>query len=84
MEDIRQQIQTLEDEKLGLQSQLSQGDYKVIKCAEASAAGAEMPYDIEALHAERDAKRARINEIEQLLPELYAQLKEAESQDPMA
>lgn len=47
-----------------LKDQLAQGDYKVIKCAEAQLTGEPMPYDIEALVAERNAMRAEINELE--------------------
>ena len=39
-------------------------DYKIIKCSEASLVGEEMPYDITALHAERQALRDKINELE--------------------
>ena len=47
-----------------LKSELQESDYKVIKCAEAMAVGAEMPYDITALHKERQALRDKINELE--------------------
>ena len=47
-----------------LKDQLAQGDYKIIKCAEAQLTGEPMPYDIEALVVERNAMRAEINEIE--------------------
>ena len=47
-----------------LKSELQESDYKVIKCAEAMAVGAEMPYDVESLHNERQALRDRINELE--------------------
>lgn len=47
-----------------LKDQLAQGDYKIIKCAEAQLTGEPMPYDIEALVAERNAMRAEINELE--------------------
>lgn len=43
---------------------LSESDYKVIKCMEAYLCGEELPYDIMSLHEERDAQRARINELE--------------------
>ena len=48
----------------GLKDALAQGDYKIIKCAEAQLTGEPMPYDIEALVAERNAMRAEINELE--------------------
>ena len=39
-------------------------DYKVIKCLEAVLCGEEMPYDIKALHDEREGYRRIINENE--------------------
>lgn len=42
-------------------SELAEGDYKVIKCMEAYLCGEPMPYDIAALHAERQALRGKIN-----------------------
>jgi hypothetical protein len=50
-----------------LKSELQESDYKVIKCAEALTIGAEMPYDVESLHNERQALRDKINELEQQL-----------------
>jgi hypothetical protein len=47
-----------------LKDQLAQGDYKIIKCAEAQLMGEEMPYDVAELVAERNAMRAEINELE--------------------
>ena len=47
-----------------LKSELQESDYKVIKCAEAMAFGAEMPYDVASLHKERQALRDKINELE--------------------
>ena len=47
-----------------LKKQLSATDYKVIKCSECQLLGEEMPYDIAALHAERQAIRDEINELE--------------------
>lgn len=48
-------------------SELQESDYKVIKCAEAMAVGAEMPYDVASLHKERQALRDKINKLEQQL-----------------
>lgn len=48
-----------------LKAQLSATDYKVIKCSECQLLGAEMPYDVAELHAERQAIRNQINELEQ-------------------
>ena len=47
-----------------LKSELQESDYKVIKCSEAMAVGAEMPYNMESLHKERQALRDKINELE--------------------
>ena len=47
-----------------LKSELQESDYKVIKCAEAMAVGAEMPYDVASLHNVRQALRDKINELE--------------------
>lgn len=57
------------EQELGeARTQLSRTDYKVIKCYEYSLVGLELPYDINALHAERQALRDRINELEAQLP----------------
>ena len=47
-----------------LKEQLAQGDYKIIKCAEAQLTNEPMPYDVATLVAERNAMRAEINELE--------------------
>lgn len=47
-----------------LKDQLAQGDYKIIKCAEAQLTGEPMPYDITTLVAERNQWRKEINELE--------------------
>ena len=49
----------------GLKAKLSATDYKVIKCAECQLLGQEMPYDVVALHAQRQAIRDQINQLEQ-------------------
>ena len=48
-----------------LKKQLSATDYKVIKCAECQLLGEELPYDVAALHAERQAIRDEINKLEE-------------------
>lgn len=50
-----------------LKAQLTDEDYKIIKCYEASLLGNELPYDISALHQSRQSIRDRINELEELL-----------------
>lgn len=65
MERDRQRELILDIESL--KSELQESDYKVIKCAEAMAVGAEMPYNMTALHKERQALRDKINELEEQL-----------------
>ena len=50
-----------------LKQQLSDSDYKVIKNMEAQLINEELPYDSVTLHAERQALRDKINELEELL-----------------
>lgn len=47
-----------------LKDALAQGDYKIIKCAEAQLTNEAMPYDVAELVAERNAMREEINELE--------------------
>lgn len=47
-----------------LKAKLTATDYKVIKCTECQLLGEPMPYDIAALHAERQAIRDEINQLE--------------------
>ena len=47
-----------------LKSELQESDYKITKIAEAMSIGAELPYDAQALHKERQALRDKINQIE--------------------
>lgn len=54
---IRSEIAALKDK-------LSESDYKVIKCYEASLIGKELPYDIASLYSERQSIRDRINDLE--------------------
>lgn len=62
MERDRQSELILDIESL--KSELQASDYKVIKCAEAMAVGADMPYDVAILHNERQALRDKINKLE--------------------
>ena len=62
MERDRQSELILDIESL--KSELQESDYKVIKCAEAMCINAELPYDMTALHNERQALRDKINELE--------------------
>ena len=47
-----------------LKMQLAESDYKVIKVAECLACGLDAPYDVAALHQERQALRDQINALE--------------------
>lgn len=46
-----------------IKKQLTDTDYKIIKCMEAFLCKEPLPYDIETLHSERNAQRAAINEL---------------------
>ena len=48
-----------------LKEELTSTDYRIIKCYEYSLVGKEPPYDVQALHKERQAIRNRINELEE-------------------
>ena len=50
-----------------LKAQLAESDYKVIKIAECMALDLPAPYDVAALHQERQAIRDQINALEQSL-----------------
>lgn len=56
--------ETISEEIEQAKSELQEGDYKIIKCIEAYLCGEELPYDIQALHSERNAYRALINQSE--------------------
>ena len=68
-------INDLTTEMLECESRLSSsasdiGDWKVIKCYEASLQSKPMPYDIDDLMEKRQQMRNRINEIQEQLKEL--------------
>ena len=48
-----------------LQVLLSETDYKIIKSSEYQLAGLPMPYDVAALHAERETLREQIRQLEE-------------------
>lgn len=68
LEDVQMYIPfpepTLKEKIKSLKSKLAATDYKVIKCSECQLLGEEMPYDVAALHAERQTLRNQINELE--------------------
>ena len=47
------------------EKKLASSDYKIIKCYEYSLAGLDLPYDINELHAEREAIRDEIRKLEE-------------------
>ena len=66
IEKIQEEIDKKEQEIRDLTQKLvspvsSVGDWKVAKCMEYQAMGLEMPYDLEKLHADRQAVRDEIN-----------------------
>lgn len=65
VEEVADPELTTADKIAILKEQLSATDYKIIKCSEAQLVGEELPYDIVALHAERQAIRDQINELEE-------------------
>lgn len=65
-DDEREQ---LAQEMMCLEWVLKASDYKIIKSYECELIGEPSPYDIQAVHAERQAQRDRINEIKQILSE---------------
>ena len=61
---VEDEEQSKEEKIAELKVQLTATDYKIIKCSEYLLAGEEMPYDVAALHAERQAIRDEINRLE--------------------
>ena len=60
IEGVTQEISTLK-------AQIQATDYQIIKCYEYALLDLGLPYDVEALHAERQALRDQINELEKQL-----------------
>lgn len=59
----RPNIGGIKQEIKRLKQTLTETDYKVLKCYEASLIGGTMPYDINSVHTERQALRDKINEL---------------------
>ena len=55
---------TAEDKICELKAILAATDYQIIKCSECQLLGQDMPYDVAALHEQRQAIRDKINELE--------------------
>lgn len=61
------EVYLIKEDIAKLTKQLTDTDYKVIKSYEASLIGRTVPYDFNQVHAERQAIRDKINELEGLL-----------------
>ena len=68
----QQQISQVTAQIDGLKAQIAASDYKVIKTYEYTLLGEQTEYDIEAVHAERQALRDQINVLETQLADLTA------------
>ena len=78
MDEKNTQIQQLRQEVINMEASLSAntseiGDYKIIKCYEATLTDTEAPYDIKDLTAKRQAVRDKINEVEAEIAKLEAE-----------
>ena len=79
MDEQRIEIQKKKQEIINLEASLSSntseiGDYRVIKCYEATLSGAKtMPYDTATLLAERQKVRDKINALEAEVAQLEAE-----------
>lgn len=62
---IQKDIKELKKRLSSTESEI--GDYKITKCYEATMLGKNLPYDVEKLYAERQAVRAEINRLEEIL-----------------
>jgi len=58
------QDEVKEQEISKLREQLEQSDYMIIKCYEYQLLGKDLPYNLEALHKDRQTMRDRINQLE--------------------
>jgi hypothetical protein len=56
--------ETTEEKVIRLKSRLSETDHMVVECYEYSMLGLEMPYDIVALHEERQAIKTEIENLQ--------------------
>lgn len=61
---IKEEEKSVHEKILELKNTLDSTDYKIIKCLEYQLAGKELPYNIEDLHAERQAIRDEINTLQ--------------------
>ena len=78
MDEKQKNIQEKQQEIINLQAHLASknseiGDYKIIKCYEASLMGKEAPYDAKTLIAERQKVRDKINALQDEIKALEAE-----------
>lgn len=66
----------LEQEVRNLQCDLTASDYKIIKCYEAQLVSETLPYDKDVIHADRQAIRDRINELQEIIDGMPDDLEE--------
>ena len=71
-EQARQQISQVTAQIAGLKNRIAASDYKIIKTYEYALLGEQTEYDIEEVHAERQALRDQINTLEIQLADLTA------------
>lgn len=69
---LRGQIRQVTAQIADLKARIAASDYKVIKTYEYTLLGEQAEYDMEAVHAERQALRDQINVLETQLAELTA------------
>lgn len=62
--DSVRDVQKFKREIEALKQFLTDSDYKIIKCYEATIAGEVLPYDFASLRVEREEARCKINELE--------------------
>jgi hypothetical protein len=67
LNSISEKNQKINNEISLLKRKLTETDYKIIKCYEASMRQKPLPYDIDELSEQRDAWREQINELENTL-----------------
>lgn len=64
--------QSLFDQIRGLEDELTNSDYKIVKAYEYSLVGKQIEYDMNLLHAERQEKRNSINMLQDQLTKLHS------------
>ena len=78
MDEKNEKIRQLKQEIINYEAKLSAntsniGDYRIIKCYEAALLQKDVPYDVDALIADRQGVRDKINELEAEIEALEAE-----------